>query len=905
MSGIRTTTGLFSGIDFGTLTDQLIEVARAPAKRIETRIKDFNTVKSGVETLEANVLGLSASVSQLSSRTIFDSTKVTNSDPNQVFVNADSTAQVGNYGFKVVQLASAEQKLSKGFANSDKQLVGEGTITISQGSELGTATRLSNLNGGAGVQRGSIRITDRSGATTTIDLSTAYSVDDVLAAINEQSDVSVTARADGGHLVLEDTSGSTTSNLIVQDIGTGKTAADLGLRKSVSGTTLTGNEVHYLTGDFSFDQINDGNRLSNVDSQNDLRITLADSSQIDINFDTLSNLNDLVNAVNNHASNSGKLTAALTNGRLVLTDNTTGSGSLGVANLNGAEVVNALGLDNAVVGNVLTGDKLLAGIGSRLLRNLRGGRGITTPGQVSLTDRNGLSATIDLTQAQSLDEVISAINSANNGGTKLALTARLNKLGTGIEIVDTSGATTSNLIVADVGGGSVAADLGVAVNLATTSVASGSLGLRHVNEATLLDKYAPDGGDVERGSFLIIDSAGNQASISVSSSVKTVGDLLQRINATTQVQVRAELNSTGDGFQIVDEAGGTGTLTIQEVTGHSAEDLRILGSATTQSGSQLISSRLQTKIDVSATDTLATLTAKINASSKDLTAGVLRDGSAFNPYHLQLTSKATGSDGKFVIDTGSIELGFAVTSNAEDALLQVGNSTASSYIVASSDNQFDDVATGVNATAKTVGTSISQVNVAQNTDTAKQALKSFVQAFNSYIDKSAALSKFDPDATKRGPLQGQSIVLRIQTRLTSALTRTYFGATNSVKSMSDLGIRVSAGGKINFDEALYDKMATQDPAAIKEFFVNTTNGAGKNINAALNSLTDTTNGIFKAQKTTLQNNITNLQDRVDQIDGLLVTRKERLLRQFIKMESTIGKVQSQQSALTAFSAKSG
>ena len=55
------------------------------------------------------------------------------------------------------------------------------------------------LNGGAGVQRGKIRITDRSGAVATIDLSFARTVDDVLQAINSNEDISVTASPTAMH----------------------------------------------------------------------------------------------------------------------------------------------------------------------------------------------------------------------------------------------------------------------------------------------------------------------------------------------------------------------------------------------------------------------------------------------------------------------------------------------------------------------------------------------------------------------------------------------------------------------------------------------------------------------------------------------------------------------------------
>ena len=42
-------------------------------------------------------------------------------------------------------------------------------------------------------------------------------------------------------------------------------------------------------------------------------------------------------------------------------------------------------------------------------------------------------------------------------------------------------------------------------------------------------------------------------------------------------------------------------------------------------------------------------------------------------------------------------------------------------------------------------------------------------------------------------------------------------------------------------------------------------------------------------------------DRIDQIDGLLEIRQERLLQEFIQMESLIGQLQSQGDALTALS----
>jgi hypothetical protein len=80
---------------------------------------------------------------------------------------------------------------------------------------------------------------------------------------------------------------------------------------------------------------------------------------------------------------------------------------------------------------------LLAGLGSKLIRNLNGGQGITTPGSITVTDRSGLTATLDFSSAESLDEILTAINGAVDDSTSdtLSLTARYNSLGTGIEVV--------------------------------------------------------------------------------------------------------------------------------------------------------------------------------------------------------------------------------------------------------------------------------------------------------------------------------------------------------------------------------------------------------------------------------------------------------------------------------------
>ena len=77
-------------------------------------------------------------------------------------VSQDGTPVPGNYTFTPLQLAQSHQLLSSGFA-SDNQPIGAGQFSFSFGGFTDQAIDLASLNGGQGVSRGSIKITDRSG----------------------------------------------------------------------------------------------------------------------------------------------------------------------------------------------------------------------------------------------------------------------------------------------------------------------------------------------------------------------------------------------------------------------------------------------------------------------------------------------------------------------------------------------------------------------------------------------------------------------------------------------------------------------------------------------------------------------------------------------------------------------
>lgn len=900
MSGIRSTTGLISGIDIGALVDALVEAERAPARRLETRLKNTQATQTSLGQLQAQLITLTSNAQTLANRRTFNTLTVQNSAPEQLTVTTKNASLPGTYQFQTVRTSSSQRSLSRGFANAESQQVGAaGQLVLTREGSLNRSAKLELLNNAQGVRRGQIRLTDRSGATADVDLRNAVTIGDVVTSIN-QSGLGIRAESLGGRLVLNDTTGSTTSNLTVAEIGGGKTATDLGILQSVAGNTLTGGEVYQVTGDFTFGLLNDGNTLKNVSGQPELAVNLKDGTSFNVDLDGAATVGDVLKKFNDHASNGGKLVASLSNNRLVLTDTTSGGGTFSVANLNGGNAKNVFGIDKNAVGGVITGDRLTAGADSVLLRNLRGGRGITTRGEVSLTDRTGTTATIDLTNAESLDEVLSAINGATSSGSvKLQLTARKNATGTGIEVVDTSGSTASSLVIADVGGGTVAADLGIAVNAATTSVGSGALRLRTVNEATSLANYNPRGGQVATGSFRITDSDGNQAVVNITASQRTVGDVIERINAATGIQVTARLNDTGDGIVIIDNAAGAGTLAVAEAGGRTAADLRLLGTGVVGgSGSQEVSGRRAQVVEVAATDTLAGVMSKINLVGGTIRASVSNTGSSVNGFRLSVASTISGAAGGFTIEEGNLGLNFGVQEQARDAILRVGSDAATGFLVSSSSNTFTNVVSNLDVTVNQVGSTAANVVVTQDRSTVTKGLQDFVTAYNSYIDLSTALTQYDTATQRRAALQGTTAPLAVQDRLRSLVNAVSGSPSNTVRSLADVGIKLAAGGKLAFDAEKLNAALDAAPDQVSGLFTDTTNGFGTKLEKAIDGFTDEFNGSLTLQFNSLQSNVESLTAQIEGIDARLAVRRQRLELQFANLEATLSGLQSQSSSLS-------
>ena len=721
------------------------------------------------------------------------------------------------------------------------------TLAVNLSELLTQDTPLSLLNNGEGVPDGQIKLTNKAGKTATLDLSAATTIGDVKTAI-ESAGLNMTVSFVGAHMVVTDGSTGKESTKI-EEVGDGTTAQALGLAGSTTGKSLTGKDIYFVR-----------------------------------------TIGDVLRLINTSEGNGGKLVASISSDGLglTLTDTTTGSGQLQVSAANGSKAAEDLGLLTAASGNQLQSERLLAGLSTVLTRSLNGGRGVGL-GQIQMTDRAGTSATVDLTGAKTLADIIAAINAAST-----EITASVSASGLGIELTDSSNGSGS-LQIADLTG-TTAHDLNIAFDGAASKVSSGNLQKQYVSSATRLEDLR---GGVPAGKFRITNSVGKSAVVDLTQgNEQTLQDVIDEINSRG-LNVTARVNDTGDGLLLEDTAGGGLQLTVaEEGNGTTAKALNILGSAS--SGKTTIDGSFESRITVTGTDTLDTLLTKIKASNAPVSAAIINDGSSGQAYRLSLTSSRSGRVGALAIDSGTTGLSFNTLVQGRDATVVLGPADAETpFVLSSSTNTLTDTINGVRLDLIAPSSKPVTITVTKDLDAVAQDLSTFVSAFNTVIGSIDKLSSYNADTETRGVLNADSTSSNIRSSLISMVNRSIVGLSGKYSRLSSVGITLSSGNTLTFDKDKFKEAMASDPNAVEQVFTKEDTGFGTVVKNEIKHFTDSDNGVITLADEAIQSSSKMLNDRITSMNTLIEKRRARLQEQFNAMESTLAKLQSQSTALSS------
>ena len=397
MGRITASVGIASGINISGIVTQLLPIDSQPITALQTEDTTLTNEQTAFSTLSAQLLALQSDAKDLGQSSTFQSQTASSSNPSALAATITGTPAAGTYRYTPIQTAQSQQLLSTGF-QSETAALGGGTLTYRYGNTVDQGVSLNNINGGQGFGApaqqgpGEIRITDRSGNSAVVNLSSAQNIDDVTNAINNAG-LNVTATTDDGQIVLTDNTSAddVKSSLQVQDVGNGATAESLGLAGiDTSSTTATGTNIYTLGNNLSLSALNDGMGVRIEPAVGDITYTLHDGTTGTIDLapvpagssapDEPTTLGDITQEISQQTG--GKLQVSIgADGRsLELTDTTAASnpsGTLTISNATGSSAASDLGIAvNASSSGTVNGSDILGGLQTVLLSSLNGGQGL-------------------------------------------------------------------------------------------------------------------------------------------------------------------------------------------------------------------------------------------------------------------------------------------------------------------------------------------------------------------------------------------------------------------------------------------------------------------------------------------------------------------------------------------------
>jgi flagellar hook-associated protein 2 len=306
-------------------------------------------------------------------------------------------------------------------------------------------------------------------------------------------------------------------------------------------------------------------------------------------------------------------------------------------------------------------------------------------------------------------------------------------------------------------------------------------------------------------------------------------------------------------------AGTSTTLTFQfgTISGGALAAGVYAGSTYTQDASQASGT---VTID-STNNSMQGIRDAINAANMGVTATIVNDGNATNPYHLVLTSNNTGLSKSMKISVGAGDATIqsllaydpAATQNlTQSAVAQNATATVNGVPISSASNTVTGVVQGVTLNLVKAGTT--SLSVARDTASVTSAISAFVKAYNDTNTTLKNFTSYNATTKQAGILLGDSATRSIQNQMRSTLSSALGGlGSSSLTTLSQVGISFQKDGSLALDTAKLNSAISSNFNDIAGLFAT----VGKPTDSLVNYLSSTANtqaGSYALSVTSLATN---------------------------------------------------
>lgn len=223
-------------------------------------------------------------------------------------------------------------------------------------------------------------------------------------------------------------------------------------------------------------------------------------------------------------------------------------------------------------------------------------------------------------------------------------------------------------------------------------------------------------------------------------------------------------------------------------------------------------------VQIAADSTLEDVRDAINATENSgVSASIIFDG---EEYRLALNSTQTGE----AASISGIALGAEFGGQLESELTQAGQDATlnvNGVKITSPSNQVEGAIQGVTLNLQEEGDST--VRVEQDTRAVREAVTSFVDAYNDLKGTMGELTSFNAETGAAGELLGDSAIRTVESRLRSVLSG---GVEGQFSMLSDIGISLQRDGTLAIDDGALDNAIANNQDALSTFFAGNSSETG-------------------------------------------------------------------------------
>lgn len=229
---------------------------------------------------------------------------------------------------------------------------------------------------------------------------------------------------------------------------------------------------------------------------------------------------------------------------------------------------------------------------------------------------------------------------------------------------------------------------------------------------------------------------------------------------------------------------------------------------------------------------------------------------------------------------------------AQDAQIKVMGQT-----VTRSSNKISDAIDGISLDLKKaeVGKTTT-LTVQKDTSTVRSKIENFVESYNKMAGTLHELGHYDPKTKKKGGLVGDSTLRGVQSTLRRQMSATVKGEGMELDSLAAIGVTTNRDGTLKIDDKKLSAALKDNYEDVGKLFASE-DGYAKRMTTTLESYTKS-KGALDSRNTSLQKQLTSINDQREALTTRSKTLQDRYLKQFNAMDALVQQMTTTSSYLT-------